>query len=551
MRFLLCIGISIVFIIIQARGAELIGHWKLTEDIKDSSGRRHQAINQGVTVSEHGAKFDGRRSRLEINTPPLNLGAKPFSISVWVYTAEKLNDVLGDILSHYDAQSRTGFNLGIQNFAGVASSQSNYRHLYFGIDDGRIDEKWTDCGRPGESLFAYGMCTYRGALYVGSFEAGAGQSGHVYRYAGGTNWVDLGAPDRCNAVQSLAVFDGNLYAGVTRYEAGGSAMKRSPNLHDGGTVYRYADGKQWIDCGKLKNEETGEAFAVGGMAVFNGRLYAGVTKKPGKGLYRYEGGKRWTYCGNPDRRVVFPAVHNGAMYLASLDRAHVNRYDGDGKWTYVGVPIGATQTYGFAIHRGELYTSTWPEGKVFRHGGGTNWINAGRLGTEKEVMGMLVYNGKMYAGTLPLAEVHRYDGDHRWTNTGQLDTTPDVKYRRAWSMAVHQGKLYCGTLPSGRIYSLEAGKCVTYDHALPAGWKHLTAVRSDKDLKLYVNGSLVAQTSLGRSSFDLSNDQPLLIGSGPNDSFNGMMRDLRIYRGALVQEEVSKLSGMWPFLRSP
>ena len=71
------------------------------------------------------------------------------------------------------------------------------------------------------------------------------------------------------------------------------------------------------------------------------------------------------------------------------------------------------------------------------------------MGDELETMGMMVYNGKLYAGTLPLAEMYRYDGDKTWTRLQQLDLTPDVRYRRAWSMAVHGGRLYCGTLPWG------------------------------------------------------------------------------------------------------
>ena len=74
-------------------------------------------------------------------------------------------------------------------------------------------------------------------------------------------------------------------------------------------------------------------------------------------------------------------------------------------------------------------------------------------------------------------------------HTGQLDTTPDVRYRRAWSMAVYKGKLFCGTLPSGHVFSLEAGKNVTHDHELAAGWKHLAAVRDGRKLKLYVDGN--------------------------------------------------------------
>jgi hypothetical protein len=88
----------------------------------------------------------------------------------------------------------------------------------------------------------------------------------------------------------------------------------------------------------------------------------------------------------------------------------------------------------------------------------SGWRSIGRLGNELESMPLLFYNGKLFGGTLPLAEVYRFDGDESWTNVGRLDHTPDVKYRRAWSMAVFQGRLFCGTLPSGHVHSVEAGK---------------------------------------------------------------------------------------------
>ena len=121
-------------------------------------------------------------------------------------------------------------------------------------------------------------------------------------------------------------------------------------------------------------------------------------------------------------------------------------------------------------------------------------------------MGMAVHNGKLYAGTLPLAEVYRYDGGTRWTRTGRLDLTPDVRYRRAWSMAVFDGRLFCGTLPSGRVHALEVGQSVTYDRALPPGWKHLAAVREGGRLSLFVDGKRVASSSRSNASpLDLTN----------------------------------------------
>src|SRR5690606_1463795 len=108
------------------------------------------------------------------------------------------------------------------------------------------------------------------------------------------------------------------------------------------------------------------------------------------------------------------------------------------------------------------YVATWRSGRVFRFDGVNQWEDVGRLGEELEVMGMVVHNGQLLAGTLPLAEVYIYEGDTTWRRMDQLDRTPDVTYRRAWTMAEHDGKVFCSTLPSGNIYSYEAGKSVTY-----------------------------------------------------------------------------------------
>jgi hypothetical protein len=179
---------------------------------------------------------------------------------------------------------------------------------------------------------------------------------------------------------------------------------------------------------------------------------------------------------------------------------------------------------------------------VFRYEGPQKWTHVGRLGEEKEVMAVSVYNGKFYAGTLPMADVYRYDGTSRWTHVGQLDHTPDVKYRRAWSMAVFDGKLFCGVLPSGHVHSLEAGRAVTYDHQLPAGWRHLAAVRADDRLHLYVDGRQVAESAIFDSSeWHLEPDQPLRIGFGQHDYFNGRMKDVRLYSRALNAQQIGEL----------
>lgn len=134
------------------------------------------------------------------------------------------------------------------------------------------------------------------------------------------------------------------------------------------------------------------------------------------------------------------------------------------------------------------------------------------------------------------------EGDTTWARMDQLDKTEDVTYRRAWTMAEHGGKLFCSTLPSGKIYGFEAGKSGISQEALPAGWQHIAAVKTSDRLVLYINGEIVDERVIPEDrSFDLSNKAPLKIGFGPNDYFNGRMRELRLYNRALGKDDVSAL----------
>lgn len=210
-------------------------------------------------------------------------------------------------------------------------------------------------------------------------------------------------------------------------------VKIKPDGFFAGKVYRLTEADQWEDCGSV----SAETEAVASLVVFRGQLYASSLYRPA-GFFRYDGGQRWTPCSTPDgKRVEALTVFNDALYATSYDEGSVFRFDGQ-DWKLVGVIPEATQTYGFGIHKGDLYVSEWPKAHVFRYRGESDWIDTGKLGQELEAMPLLVYNGKMYGGTLPLAEIYRYDGDENWTRFGRVDMTPEVKYRRAWSMAVFQ-----------------------------------------------------------------------------------------------------------------
>jgi hypothetical protein len=542
-------GLLVLLLVVggPARAEErgLIGRWKLAGDATDASGRGQHGRALAVDFTASGpagkprtaARFDGKTSVVEVpSSPGLSLGRGDFTLAVWAHTDEAPDDVAGDLVTKFDPAARRGLNWCIKSGAGTVNSQANDRNVQLGIDSG-TEPVWSDRGRPGNAVYVMAMAVHDGALFVGTCEAGADESGHVYRYDGGTRWVDCGSPDRSNAVTSLAAFGGKLYAGTGRYRLAGSALPASTNANPGGKVARYDGDGRWTDCGRLPETE-----AVGGMVVYRGALYATSLYKPA-GFFRYQGGDSWQRRPLPPdgRRVVSLAVFNGALYAGSYDSCSVSRFDGEG-WTVYPDLETSGQTYGFEIEAGELHVATWPSGRVFRLDRGERWAPAGRLGEELEVMGMAVHNGKLYGGTLPLAEVYRHDGGDRWTRTGRLDLTPDVRYRRAWSMAVFGGRLFCGTLPSGRVHALDAGRNVSLDRALEPGWRHLAAVREGGRLSLYLDGRLAASSDSDGPPLDLSNSEPLRIGFGRYDHFQGSLSDLRLYDRALPAGEIAGLA---------
>ncbi len=518
-----------------ASDLSLAGNWKLQGDARDHSGNGNHGRNVGVNLTSPGARFDGRGAYIEVpDAPSLNLGTDDFTISLRVETAADLDDTLGDLLSKYDGEDRRGFNLSIKHNAGVTGSQANYRNLHFGIDNAQSGE-WIDHGRPGKSIFNHSMAVHDGKLYAGTVEGQTNaDQGHVYRYDGGAVWIDLGSPWKSNGVTAMASYDGKLYVGVSRVLLHYSGLDPTISHHIGGKVFRYEHG-QWVDCGQLLGLD-----GVNGMVVFRGKLYVSGFYQPG--LFRYEGGQDWTALGSPGgRRPEALCVYNGAIYATGYDEGAVYRFDGE-TWSRTGRLGDSTQVYGMAIYRGKLYAGSWPKATVYRYEGDDNWVSTGRLGEEQEVMGPTVYNGKMYFGSLPLARIFRHDGDRHWTPVGRIDHTQDVKYRRAWSMAVYQGRLFVGTLPSGHVWSFEAGKNATHDRPLRPGWRHIVAMRLRSSLKLYVDRKQIAMSStFDSAAYNLTNGQPLRLGFGQHDYFNGRMKDVRIYRRALSEGEISRL----------
>lgn len=477
-------------------------------------------------------------------------GTGDFSVAMWIKSDMSADRLAGDLMSQYDPSLRRGFHLTLKSNPGVTTNQANWRHLQFGIDDNHAST-WADCGRPGNALLAFSLAVHDGALYAGTCEPGKGERGKVYRYAGPDQWIDCGSPDGSNSVTALAVHEGSLYAGTGKYRVAGSALAESENLTPGGRLFRYEDGGLWTDCGQLPATE-----AVGGLVVFRGKLYASSLYKPA-GFFRYEGDSRWTSLPVPfgsnaisgeasPKRVEAMTVHDGFLYASSYDGGHVYRYDGE-TWTDCGQLGDNTQTYSFVQYDGRLYSGTWRSGRVYRFEDINRWADAGRLGEELEVMGMLVHNGRLIAGSLPLAQVYSYEGGDQWQLMDRLDHTPDVTYRRAWTMAEHDGQTFCSTLPSGKVFAFSAGQQTQWGYTFPGGWQHVAAVKSANRLTLHVNGALVSSSPVFEaSSYQLDSDAPLRVGAGKNGPLNGSLSDVRVYQRAIGIAEIEDLAARIP-----
>jgi len=546
----------------------LIAHWKLNGDAKDAIGKHHGEVHNIKFVegrdgkSGGAASFNGVDGFVSVDDDgEFRFGATEFSIAAWINVSQAMDGAPGDILTKFDGPARNGFNFSVGSSSGGYTSIGDAKNIHFGIDNG-ISGSWLDCGSPWKSNSLIStLGVYKNQLYTGIADAARPEDAcHVFRYAGDTQWVDcgrLGNDPMTLTAYSLCTHKGKLYCGTGVWDW----SKAIPGRGGPGHVYCYEGDKRWRDCGTV-----GHGIRIFCLASFKGNLYAG--DDTGK-CYRWDGATGWEFCGQlgHDHRFNSMIPFKGSLYGCSHDGVY--RYEGGTAWTSIGQhPGGSNQIHKLQVYDGHLHAGTWPYGSVMRYEGETNWTDTGQLGipTDKyrinEVNDLRVYNGKFYAGVIPKAEVYRYEADGDWTMlrrmvrdlfwSGDNDTT----WFRVPAMTVFQGKLFHGTstchgtadpmrpAESGRVYAMEAGKNVSYDDDLGAGWKHVVAVREKDLLRLYINGKEAAVSGrFDNDDFPMSNRAPLLIGLGAQTNFSGSMADVRFYGGALSAGQVSDLYG--------
>lgn len=413
----------------------LTAHWPLrgsAQDIADGHPGTdfNLAYGEGPDGSSGSAAlFNGRDSAIRVSdAESLRLGNRDFSISVWVRPERPMRGVFGDILSKFDGERRCGLNLGVAGSSPAYNAMSDARHVHFGIDDGHVSA-WEDCGRPWRgSSHVSCLITYEGELYGGIADApDPMEAARVFRWAGGREWIDcgrLGADPNHLSVQSMIVHDGRLYAGTGVWDwvraKMGEGFRPAPTR-----VFVYSGGTEWQDLGQV-----GNGARVMCLGSFDGDLYAGLDSGPGGGRCFRHDGSVWADCGAPDgRNLECLLPHGGALYAAT--HGNVYRYEGGQSWACIGrEPHGINQIHSMQVVGGALLIGTWPQGYVLRREG-DGWAIAGRLGLPEgmrecnEVMDLTVYNGKLYAGVIPKAQVYRYEADGRWTLMASLASRPD------------------------------------------------------------------------------------------------------------------------------
>jgi Concanavalin A-like lectin/glucanases superfamily len=309
------------------------GHAVLVASLKVSNGGLYAStLETGGQERGHLWRYEGGRQWTDLGNP---------------VGCNVVNSV-----AEFDSALYCGFGryMGAGSALGELPNRTPGGQVYRLEKDGR----WIYCGHPGaedatpedvptvgyasgkaDDLIA--LTVYQGQLYcVSNHRRGA------FVYEGGERWKCIGPDLR---ILSFTVHRGRLYA-----------------LINGGPVYRYDGGSEWVYCGvPSRSTQTYGAVTV------QGRLYVGTW--PEGNVQRYEGGETWTSLGTVgyEREIMAMALYNGKVYVGSLPMANVWRMDGE-QFTFLDTLDSASaplrRVWSMAVFQGRLFAGTLPSGRV-------------------------------------------------------------------------------------------------------------------------------------------------------------------------------------------
>ncbi len=219
------------------------------------------------------------------------------------------------------------------------------------------------------------MAVYGGNLYAG---VTTGSAGEVWRW-NGTTWTRVGGSSTNSSwtttqrvVPSMTAYDNQLCAGTETVNTAGNGNVWCYN----GTTWTQIGGSSNLNSGW----SSANSDAVATLSVYNGQLYAGVSEVTAlnSSVWRWDGTSWTQVAGNgtasswPDgtySRLSSTAVYNGELYVGTgtttAGNGDVWKYNGtswsqaagdstNGSWTGGTIEVVPTLT----VYKGKLYAGT-------------------------------------------------------------------------------------------------------------------------------------------------------------------------------------------------
>lgn len=312
-------------------------------------------------------------------------------------------------------------------------------HLYVGLNNGvtggevwrvsiagdQLGTDWVQVNNDGfgdaDNDRIRALQVFKNKLYAGTRNTNDGgqiwQTGAV----GGppfTDWTKvggdgLGYPTNNRRINSMAIYDGDLYAGTA-------------NFNRGCQVWKSTDGTTWTRVGTQGFGDSDNTIASW-MISYNGYLYVGTrNERDGVEIWRTAGVggppyTDWTqvnasgFGDSDNRHAASMAVFNGYLYVGTDNEdtgAEIWRTAGVGgppytDWTQVNISgFGSPDNIGamsMAVSDGQLYVGTWSgtgTGELWRTADGGSWNEvpiSGFWGNER--IATMIAGSPVYLGT--------------------------------------------------------------------------------------------------------------------------------------------------------
>jgi hypothetical protein len=432
---------------------------------------------------------------------------------------------------------------GIYNLQSVESMTTGNGYLYVGTGvtvagnalvwqyDGT---NWTHIGGQGiNSSWAFrtyevvtSLQWYSGKLYAGlGSTAGDAEvwewNGSAWTQVGGTasgNWGDAAVYE---SVPALAVYGGNLYAGI-----GISAANEAE-------VWVWSSGTTWTKIGGdgVNSSWNTNYETVNSLGIYSGNLVAGL------GVSASDA-EVWSYNGTVWSKIGGDGTGTGGQsWAAGYEQVDsISTYNNE---LYVGLGTTAGDSEVWKCTGGCTVTSGWT--RVGGDGVNSSWADV----TYERIYTMQVYNGKLYAGlglTATEGEVWVWDGSV-WAKIGGDGSgwTTGNNIENVSSMAIFKGKMYVGLGNTANADSMiwaygNNGYLESAATFQNTNWHHIAATYDGSTMKIYIDGS--ENSSVSASGITIPTISiPLLVGTTYGEYKSG--RGQGFFAGSIDELRIS------------